>query len=133
MYFVHNIHRLPAGNREGWEGRGWGWGSTRAGNREGCEGREGREGCVDSWSISVENGFKLLILPAQYYLPPLAVGMMVVWVEVGAGVPTFSFYAPSPSRSHCLVLRLCIRIAFHTQYSKQYYADQQKPASVKSL
>ena len=20
MYFVHNIHRLPAGNREGWEG-----------------------------------------------------------------------------------------------------------------
>ena len=56
MYFVRNIHRLPAGNREGREGwEGLGWGSTRAGNRE------GREGCVDSWSISVENGFKLLI------------------------------------------------------------------------
>ena len=51
----------------------------------------------------------------------------------GLGRGAYFFFLFSITRSHCLVLRLCIRIAFHTQYSKQYYADQQKPASVKSL
>ena len=127
------IHRLPARNREGWEGREGRVGVGVGGVHLLEIGRVARVGRVVLivgaflWKM----GSNLLILCA--ILPATSDSRDDGCMGRGWGRGAYFFLLFCITRSHCLVLRLCIRIAFHMQYSKQYYADQQKPASVKSL